>query len=142
MGPSLSPNPLRYSHVEKLSMKKIQVLVANGPRLARELVLAVIDDQPDMEGVGEIWEESEILEAVERTKPDFLIVALGRSDERPHICNSVLEKHPELRILAIAADRESSIYYWVSPEIRASRIQTSEGGVLNALRGNVDLVGR
>ncbi len=123
-------------------MNKVQVLVANAPRLMRDLVLATIADQPDMEIVGEVCEESEILSAVDRTRPDFLIIGLGRSDERPPICDTVLEKHPEVRILAIAADRECSVFYWLSPEIRSSRIETSEGGILKALRGKLDLVGR
>ncbi len=119
-------------------MKKVQVLVANAPRLMRDLVLATIADQPDMGVVGEVGEESEILSAVERTKPDFLIIGLGASDNRPPICDAVLEKHPEVRILAIAADRNSSIFYWLSPEIRSSRIETSEEGVINSLRGNLE----
>lgn len=123
-------------------MKKTKVLVANGPRLLRELVLEAIADQPDMEIVGEVWKESEILDGVQQTQPDFLIVALGSSDERPRICDAVLETYPDMRILAIAPDRGSVMYYWISPEIRASRIEASEGGILKALRGRLDLVGR
>jgi DNA-binding NarL/FixJ family response regulator len=108
----------------------------------RELVLATIAEHPDIEIVGEIQEEAEILVMVERTNPDFVIVALGDSDERPRICDWVLRKHPELRVLAIAPDRNTTIYYWVSPEIRASRIETSEGSMLRALRSEVDLAGR
>ena len=40
-------------------MRKIRVLVANRPRLMRELVLATIADQPDIEVVGETQNESE-----------------------------------------------------------------------------------
>ncbi len=123
-------------------MNKVHVLVANAPRLMRELVLATIADQPDMEIVGEVLGESEIPGAVDRTNPDFLIIDLGRSGERPPICDAVLQKHPEVRILAIAADRNSSMFYWFSPEIRSSQVETSEEGMLRALRGKLDLVGR
>lgn len=108
----------------------------------RELVLTAIADQPDMEIVGEVGEESEILNAAGRTKPDFLIIALGRSDERPPICDAVLQKHPDLRVIAIAENRDSTIFYWLSSEIRSGRIETSERGLLQALRGKLDLVGR
>src|SRR5438034_11181329 len=57
-------------------MKTIKVLVANRPRLMRELVLATISDQPDIEVVGVLDDEAGILESVERAKPDFLIVRL------------------------------------------------------------------
>jgi DNA-binding NarL/FixJ family response regulator len=122
--------------------KKVRVLVANRPRLMRELVLATIAEQPDIEIVGEIQEEAEILIMVERTDPDFVIIALGESDDRPGICDWVLRKHPELRVLAIAPDRNTTMYYWVSPEIRSSKIETSEGSMLRTLRSEVDLAGR
>ena len=54
----------------------IRVVVANQPRLMRELVLEAITEQPDIEIVAEIQDESEILTAVDNTHPDFLIIAL------------------------------------------------------------------
>jgi len=42
--------------------KVIRVLVANRPRLMRELILTTFADQPDIEIVGEVGEESEISE--------------------------------------------------------------------------------
>ena len=59
-------------------MSPIRVLVANQPRLMRESPMATIGDQPDIEIVGEVEDESDIVEAVERSHPDFLIIALGR----------------------------------------------------------------
>jgi chemotaxis response regulator CheB len=41
-------------------MKTIRVLVANRPRLMREVVLETISDQADIEIVGEIRDESEL----------------------------------------------------------------------------------
>ena len=119
-------------------MRKVRVLVANRPRLMRDLIMETIGGQPDIEVSGEIREESEILEAIERTQPDFLIITLGDSDERPTICDSVLARHPEVRVLAIAPDRNSTIYYWVSPEIHCAPIETSEGGMLSALRSRAN----
>ena len=123
-------------------MNKVRVLVANRPRLMRDLILETIGGQADIEIAGEIPEESEILAAVDRTRPDFLIVTLGDSDERPSVCDSVLARHPQLRVLAIAPDRNSTIYYWVSPEIHSARIETSEGGMLSALRSKTNHRGR
>jgi DNA-binding NarL/FixJ family response regulator len=118
------------------------VLVANEPRLMREVILSTLADQSDIEIIGEIQAEAEILPTVERAHPDFLIIALGESDQRPSICERVLEAHPGLRILAVAANRDTTICFWLSSEIRASRIETSEKGLLQALRGQVDLAGR
>lgn len=114
---------------------KIKVLVANKPRLMRELVMATISDQPDIEVVGVLEDEHSILEMVEQSHPEFLIIALDHSDERPHICDVLLDRFPHMRILALAAERNSSIFYWASLDIRANRIENSENGILSALRG-------
>jgi len=122
-------------------MKSTRVLVANRPRLMRELILETVSDQPDIELVGEVREEEEIEKAVNERLPDFLVVALGQSDQLPQICYRILENHPHLKIIAIAADREATIYYWASLKINSTRIETSEEGVLNALRGKTQPVG-
>ena len=115
-------------------MHKTRVLVANQPRLMRELVLETISDQPDIEVVGETQDESQIPEMVERTHPDFVIVAL-RGDKRPSLYDELLHRHPEMRILALAPDRNSSVFYWASLDIHAQRVEASQEGVLGALRG-------
>ncbi|MGD0966051.1 MAG: hypothetical protein ABSA57_19375 [Candidatus Acidiferrales bacterium] len=117
----------------------IRVLVANKPRLMRELVLATISDQPDIEIVGQIQDDAEIEQAVRETQPDFVIVALDDSDRLPHSCRILLEQHPHLRVIAIASNRESTMCYWASLNIESNRIESSEESVLSALRGKVQL---
>jgi len=51
-------------------------LVANHPRLMRELVMATIADQPDIEVVGEVQNETELADTVEQVQPDVLIIAM------------------------------------------------------------------
>ena len=116
-------------------MEKIKVLVANRPRLMRELVMATISEQPDIEVVGVLEDENSILQTVEQSHPEFLIIALDQSDERPPICDVLLDRFPHIRILALAAERNSSIFYWATLDIRANRIENSEDGILNTLRG-------
>jgi chemotaxis response regulator CheB len=116
-------------------VQTIKVLVANRPRLMRELVLATISDQPDIEVVGVLEDEAVILESVEQAHPDFVIVALDESEQRPAICDVLLERFPRLRILALAAERNSTILYWASLSIRSNQVETSEEGILSALRG-------
>lgn len=116
-------------------MKPIRVLVANRPRLIRELVIATISDQPDIEIVGEVDQEAEIETAVEETEPDFLIVALEKSGRLPVYCQTILKSYPEMRVIAIAPDRNSSMFYWASLKIESNQIEASEEGVLGALRG-------
>lgn len=118
-------------------MSGIRVLVANKPRLMRELVLATISDQPDIEIVGQIQDEADIEKAVAQTRPDFLIVSLEESDQLPNSCRILFERNPHLRVIAIASNRESTICYWASLNIESNRIESSEESVLGALRGKV-----
>lgn len=115
--------------------RKIRVVVANRPRLLRELVLTIISEQPDIEIVGVAKDEEEILRAVDQTRPDCLIVALEEANQRPVICDFVLERQPQLKILAIAATRNASMFYWISLDIRSHAVESSEEGILRALRG-------
>jgi hypothetical protein len=39
-----------------------------------------------------------------------------------------------MRILALAPERNLSVYYWASLDIHADRVEASEQGVLGALR--------
>jgi AmiR/NasT family two-component response regulator len=56
-------------------VKRVRVLVANHPRLMRELVMATIADQPDIEVVGEVQNQAELADIVEQVQPDVLIIA-------------------------------------------------------------------
>ncbi len=116
-------------------MEKIRVLVANRPRLMRELVLATISDQPDIEVLGEVTDDSQIAHLVAEAKPDFVIIALDRPDERPAICDDLLRRNPQMKILALAPERNSSIFFWSVLDIRSTQIESSEEGILGALRG-------
>ena len=122
-------------------MHKIRVIVANQPRLMRELVLATIADQADIEVAGETQNEAEITELVERVRPDVLIIALPEPETRPGLCGFLLGRYPQMRILAIAPGRNQSIFYWAFVDIRSCPVQTSENGILSALRNQPELVG-
>ena len=63
-------------------MKRVRVLVANRPRLMRELVMATISDQPDIELVGEVADDGDLTEMVEQVQPDVLILAMDEPERR------------------------------------------------------------
>jgi len=117
--------------------KPIRVLVANRPRLMRETILTTFADQPDIEIVGEVTEESEIFESVRKTLPNFVVIALDRPEERPQICDDLLREYPEVRVLAVAPSKNYVVYYWASLDIHSSNIEASEEGVLGALRNKL-----
>ena len=90
--------------------RNVRVLVANRPRLIRELLLETISDQPDIEVVGEVLNDADILGEVEQKRPDFLIVALDHPRSRPPVCATLLEKFPDMKILALAPDVTSAFF--------------------------------
>ncbi len=114
--------------------KAIRVLVANRPRLMRELILTTFADQPDIEIVGEVGEESEISESVKRTLPNFVVIALDHPGRRPAICDELLREYPEVRVIAVAPEKNFVVYYWASLNIHSNDIEASEEGILSAMR--------
>lgn len=120
--------------------RTIRVLVANRPRLMRELIVATFADQPDIEIVGEVELDEEIVSSVEKTSPDLVVIAIDEPGKRPPVCETVLRRHPDIRIIGIAAKRNYSVFYWATLEIHSSDIESSEEGLLGAVRGRTDLV--
>jgi chemotaxis response regulator CheB len=114
--------------------KAIRVLVANRPRLMRETILTTFADQPDIEIVGEVSDDAEIMECVKRTLPNFVVIALDQPGRRPAVCDDLLREHPEVRIIAVAPAKNYVVYYWASLDIHSSNIEASEEGMLTALR--------
>jgi chemotaxis response regulator CheB len=117
--------------------KPIRVLVANRPRLFRETILTTFADQPDIEIVGEVADESEIMECVKRTLPNFVVIALDQPGRRPRVCDDLLREHPEVRVIAVAPANNYIVYYWASLDIHSSNVEASEAGMLSALRGSM-----
>ena len=122
-------------------MKRVRVLVANRPRLMRELVLAVIADQPDIEVIGELLNENELAEAVEEARPDILILDLEEADKRVAQCGFLLGRYPQMKILALAPEQNRGVFYWATVDVRTKALESSEAGILSALRDRPSVVG-
>jgi chemotaxis response regulator CheB len=121
--------------------QSIRVVVANQPRLMREMVLETITEQPDIEIVAEIQNENDIAQAVEGTRPDFLIITLENSGQRPLLCDVLLRRYPEMKILALAPEQNISMSFWASLDIHNSPVEASQAGILASLRGKKQYVG-
>lgn len=117
--------------------KAIRVLVANRPRLMREIVLTAFEDQPDIEIVGEVADDSEIMESVKRTLPNFVVIALDQPGRRPLLCDDLFREHPEVRVIAVAPAANYIVYYWASLDIHSSNIEASQDAMLSALRSKL-----
>ena len=120
----------------------IRVLVANRPRLLRELVLSTLSEQEGISIVGEVENELDVPSLVAQTRPDFLLIALDESKRRPPLCDQLLKKFPELRIIAVAPNTNVGIFYWASMEIHSTTMEASEEALLEVMRGKTTRAGR
>ena len=116
--------------------RAIRVLVANRPRLMRELILGTFAEQPDVEIVGEVSNDDEIPRIVEQTMPNLIVITLDEPGKRPRVCDTVLRRHPEVRIIGVATKQNYSVLYWSALEIQSKNIEPSEEGILKAARSS------
>jgi hypothetical protein len=120
-------------------VQKINVLVTNRPRLLRELVMATLDNQRDIEvlhqeGQEEI-SESDLVASIEQLQPDFLITTFEKDGELSKHCAVLLKRFPKLKIIAMAPHSDQCVLYARNPRIYSAPIVLSEEGILKALRG-------
>jgi len=122
-------------------MNRVRVLVANKARLMRELIVSTIADQPDIELVGEVSNQADLVEAVEQARPDVLILAMDEQESTRAQCGFLLGRHPEMRIVALAPEQNRALFYWAILDIRSKPLESSETGILEAVRQRPALVG-
>ena len=107
----------------------------------RELVREVIADQPDIEIVGELSDENDLLQAVEDARPDIVIMAMEDIGERNTQCGFLIGRYPQMKILALAPEKNLGLFYWATIEVHSKRLESSEAGILSALRQRSSVVG-
>lgn len=112
----------------------VRVLVANRPRLLREMVLSALSEQPGIDVVGEAEDERDVPDLVAKTQPDFLLIGMDEGRRRPRICDVLLKQFPALRIIAVAPHSNLGIFYWASFEIHSATLEASEEGLLEVMR--------
>jgi chemotaxis response regulator CheB len=118
--------------------KALRILVANRPKLMRELLLATLSEQTWIEVVGEVTENSDLYDCVDKTAPDLIVIDAEEPGKRPHICDALLHRHPQLRIIAVAPQENYSVCYWASFDIHSDDVESSEEGFLSAVRKVAD----
>ena len=115
-------------------LKTFRVLMANQPKLMRELLAEMLAEESWIQIVGEVTQEAEIRDLVQKTSPDLLVVTAEQPGKRPAICDELLREFPSLRIIAVAAQESYSVCYWASLDIHADDIEPSEQGFLSAVK--------
>jgi len=132
-GPGHQDHTLLGEFFRENSVKRVRVLVANRPRMMRELVLSTISDQPDIEIVGEVEDEGTLTEVVEQVQPDVLILAISEPEKSLGQCGFLLGRYPQMRILALTPEQNLGVFYWAIVDIRSKQLECSMAGILNAV---------
>lgn len=93
-------------------------------------------DEADIEVVADIIDEGEISRVIEEITPEFLIVALDSRRFGPTAREDMLQKHPEMKIMALAGDGNSFTLFSASDGIRSMVYKVPEAEILKVIRRN------
>lgn len=112
---------LRSGHEES---SKIQLLTANLTGVVSELITQAIQQQPDIESLGNAREWSEV-EALIGKATVFMI---GFEDEAfsSETCLSLLNDHPQLKILILRANSNEGFVYWLALHCKQMQVVSAQ----------------
>ena len=117
-------------------IRVIRVAVANQPRMMRDLIATSLAQEEDVEVVAQIGDEAEIPQLIEEIKPEFLIVSIDARRFGSLAREDMLQRHPELQIIALANDGNSFTLFSASDGVRSMTYKEAEAEILDVLRSN------
>jgi len=85
-------------------MQRSRIVLANRPRIMRELLGRAIRRRPELCVVAEVTDLTRLPSAVEQTEADWVIVTLPPGGRIPTVVTSLLAGHQSVRVLAVTAD--------------------------------------
>lgn len=89
-------------------MATVKVFIADDHGVVREALKRFIDAQPDFQVVGEASGGLEVMEKVQNSKPDIVIMDLGMPGLDGVKCTaSLLKANPETKVIALTAHEEA-----------------------------------
>jgi chemotaxis response regulator CheB len=106
--------------------------MVNQPKLMRQLLLDMLEEESCIEMVGEATQESEIRELAQKTAADLVMVTADKLDRRPAICLALAERI--LGTIAVTPQENYAVGYWALPDIHVDEIESSKYGFLGAVK--------
>src|SRR3712207_1789153 len=108
------------------------MLIAEMPKLMRDIIVDTVLPEPDIEIVGEVAGGDDLLQLAGRTRPDVVIRALDRADLLSEF-DRLLYTYPETRVLAVTTNGRQAILYELRPQ-QVPLGEASPHGLLAAIR--------
>ena len=119
-------------------MNRIRILLAEMPRMLREIVESAVSPQPDMQIVGStparVVAPGAAPPRMVDADADVVIVGLARAEEA-RAYDPVLFQRPHLRILAITGDGRGAFLYELRPQAVPIG-DVSPQGLVDAIRAS------
>ena len=81
-----------------------RIVVANGPRLFRQLVWRALSNIPDFQVMNVLVDSVGLTRLIERVEPDWLITSLRPDGRLPEMLESHRAQYPSLNLLGVALD--------------------------------------
>ena len=113
------------------------MLLAEMPRMMRDVFKQVVEDQSDMEVVGDLTDPVELLLAAGQRQADVVVLGLNDADF-PGICSHLLSEYPHLKLLGVTADGRRAFLYELRPQ-KVAIGEVSPEGLLAAIRTAVHM---
>ncbi len=90
---------------EPISNSTIRVFLLDDHEVVRAGVAAALDNEADLEVVGEAGDAVEALRVVGETQPDVAVldVRLGDGSSGVEVCRQITERHPDVRSLILTS---------------------------------------
>ena len=108
-----------------MSIKR--VILANNSRLIREMFRHVIDQAEHLEVVREVQNSEDIVIAIQRFCPDWVIVSLPVSDFVLNCISASIQNDPSIRFIFFSEDHHSLKIDWqMSSEAEISDLSLKE----------------
>ncbi len=103
-----APEAVRRAGVIELADMPVQkriprILLANHPRLMRELLLRACDNEEELEVVGEVHLLRRLPLAVALTRPDCVVVSLYEDGTFPEVARLLRQRRPQLAVIGISS---------------------------------------
>ncbi|MCF7824938.1 MAG: hypothetical protein K9N35_12310 [Candidatus Marinimicrobia bacterium] len=116
-------------------MTKIKILLSSSPKLLSDVIRRLLEDQPDMQIIGEVSDPLQLLITTQDAFADAVIITPVKSNGIPRICNQLLVEHPLLKIITLDTDSDSAFYYRLNH--KRLKFQAPSGfAILSILRGD------
>jgi DNA-binding NarL/FixJ family response regulator len=109
-------------------------VLAEMPRMMREIVENIIGAESDMQVVGVAESDDALADAVARTRADVLILALD-ADGELRAYDALLFRHPRLHVLAVTEDGRGALISELRPH-HVPLADVSPAGLVDAIRAS------